>query len=1074
MSCNPRTGTRALLSQWIRIVIVGYAAMLANSTNCVAASDNIFSVDITVTDAASKRPVRFATVFLIGPTAVSGITDERGRVLMTPLQRGSYTGKISKSGYIPTSVRHIEVGSAEELSVAATLSQTLKTIGSVIVKSARSLSASSVTDNSAGRVVSGSLVSALDLDPTISLGIGQGNASTVSINGHSPSETAIYVDGAPLSPLGVSTNTRALNSGLFDSVAVSSSSAASFGGTAQFHVPDPTLAPSVSFDVRYEQFDRSSISIFGRGTIGNIGLSLGHSTQGYNDVLNGRMFLDTSGLDYRHDAAATTISDVFKVRVPLNPTNVLTGLVLSSRFGQDDYCKNFSALLPCGFGPGNFTRQNLQTFQIRDTTIVGRTSIDLTLFTTRQAIHDFEGNRLSDGAPIPFIADAIVKTQGLSFTATRAAGKRHNFGIKFLSLNTGVSGGPSTDGTSAPAQQSSLQTMMLSDTIKMSRTTTLQAQIGFAKSSGSLWSPSAEAGIVWAPTDRDRLAASYSGGNRQPDPFVATGFTIPQQLRFDCSAKLAFGAGPTLGSAAQDSSSAQLSWSHRFGLSQVSVSFHRDIVHGDVLQADIPGSAFDGSAFPPTYFSEVSALFGSPVGCGTPGTVTPDRVNFSSSLVGSAKYEGGNLLARVALGHGLIAMPYYGTTVASAIGNAVHIPIGSTVLPGLQLPHVPLHKRGITLDWKSPGSAIESILNIQQTSANNPNNLPAYTTVALGTALKLQQGQLIISISNLFNQDAGLFASPQNMQPLPRYKAPPLSTLTQPLEPRIFRVEYRATVGLPYQQLGNPQSENLAEQTSTSFSLAPFPTTAPANAFEIASDNSTCGPESVAVAKPVLETLARYVASGSFVASKDLTNGAFAALRRGINGYTLLIGSSRKSVINALFSCASLHGGSDNDVRARGLYAPSLTESEKFDILFYPTVGLYVTGIISAAPQKILFKPLPRLPPRDPFSPLANAQCPVSVRAPAGLVLNELKDYFHDMQIAVKPTTPRELQIAEYHSPKTWFGIRFADAQLQSAILQCANIASGNAEDLRKLGVNGLDLPALNYAASLGLYTLER
>ena len=78
---------------------------------------------------------------------------------------------------------------------------------------------------------------------------------------------------------------------------------------------------------------------------------------------------------------------------------------------------------------------------------------------------------------------------------------------------------------------------------------------------------------------------------------------------------------------------------------------------------------------------------------------------------------------------------------------------------------MPLQKAGIVLDYKAPNSMFEWLADAQHVGANNPNNLPAYTTFDAGVTAQLTRGTLTFAATNITNAYAGVFASPANAVP---------------------------------------------------------------------------------------------------------------------------------------------------------------------------------------------------------------------------------------------------------------------------------------------------------------------
>ena len=103
--------------------------------------------------------------------------------------------------------------------------------------------------------------------------------------------------------------------------------------------------------------------------------------------------------------------------------------------------------------------------------------------------------------------------------------------------------------------------------------------------------------------------------------------------------------------------------------------------------------------------------------------------------------QGFSITAQIPIGRNL-AFPTYATTNSyySSLDPRLLAP-GSYYSVGLQIPHVPLHKAGVIIDGAVPHSRLEWLADIEFTSANNPQNLPAYTIYNAG-AISLPRGSL--------------------------------------------------------------------------------------------------------------------------------------------------------------------------------------------------------------------------------------------------------------------------------------------------------------------------------------------
>jgi|GEM_PF-4671755 len=1063
---------KTIATAWFQAVFTTIIVGMIALSRALALPTGTSSLQVDVIDASTRKPLSLVNVSVIGPVVRIGFTDAHGTVRFENLLPGNYYVRLAKLQYKSSTLPNLLISDGADSNITMSMSKVLKTIGAVTVKASPNISGSHIGDTSPERTVSGSLISALELNPFINSAAGAGNSQQVSVDGHPPGATGLFVDGAPAAPIGVPANLRSVNTELFDSAEILRDAPGLSGGAFNLHIPDPTLAPSYLLEGAYNSFDRSRDAIWVRGTIGRLGYSLAGGSSGYNDLLNGMRYMDSSGLDYVHDASSIARTAAVKLRYPLSQGDIVLANIVASDGRAADYCRQFSANMPCGYGPGNYTSDRLRTLQLRDILMLGAVSTSLQFFSTNERIEDNQRNRYVNNIATPVLAQFTARTTGFSLMLSSSIGRRSTLSTNFLSQHTSFSGSTiaGTISAGSPTQNFAFNAANLAAAIHLSPMASLALQGGLSAATGSGTTANGLAAVTLEPTRVDRINVAYSAGNLQMPQVVSNGISDAGSLQFNCQANVAYGYGPGRSAPGSDSSVARLSWLHRFVNAQLLFTLQRTVVRDDLITAYVNGQAFSDSTFPPGYFATASSLYASPLQCGRHLAIGPQNVYYLTPFDVTTRYDNESVLTKIALGHGFIAMPYYVTSAATALAAATGAPSGTGLVAGSQLPNVPLHKYGMTLDWKAPRSALETVINVTHVSTNNANNLPRYTIFSAGTIFPLEQGNLTVSVTNLFNQFSGVFVSPQNAVPLMTSRGAPIPVLATPLEPRSFHIEYRVQIGQPeFRPAPRDLESELGADTSASFSLEPFPAQSPANAFELATNNPSCGPEDASIARQLLEALSGYVTAGNFVDSKTIPFGVEVRHHVTAGGYVLLVGGGARGAMTALFACANIHGGSNSDVRARGLYVPSLEESRKFDLLFDPRVGFYITNFFATNPVELRLRPLPDVPPADPFS-VSSASCPSELKNAAALTLSSLRRYFANVASGQSETAPQGISIVEHHDPNQWFEMRFSDPQLSSAVLQCAAVAAGTLEQLRKFGVSGVRTPNLGYAAPLGLY----
>ena len=1040
-----------------------------------AIADSSASVEVTVLDTPSKLPIVYASVFLIGPRNVSGVTDSAGKVRFDGLPSGQYTVRVTKGGYVAASLRDFDLDPGKEIELTASLSKpsALRTIASITVKASSSISVTSIDQDSAASRVSQSLVDALGLLPGVDLGAPSVGASErASIEGRPFADTGTSLDGIPLAPPGQSSNLRPLDADLFGSLRLDQNTThGSPGGSLDFSTLNPTISWLGSIAASTGTLGQNLFGFSERGTFGYVGLSYAHSAHTTVGPLQGLTYLDASGIDYSHDDSASTAGDVIKARVPIG-SQVVTVTGLSSTSWDSLICRPFGAHLPCGYGPYNSENEHLSTVQVRDALVLGKTSWSFALFSNNERVDVDQSNRLFLGEPFPLEATASILSKGLTLNASLPAGRLHSLGFSAFAITSSGTSAGSGEIMIAPASTALFENIAVSDSISLGDRLQAFVQAGVARNSVT-GAPYTQLSATYRPGFNNRFGMSAELGSLNAPTTEISGVSSAQDLQFDCAGNVATGVGPTKPSDRSTSSSLRLYWTHRQRQVQTLISIYRQEQYNASIPLTVAADAIAATNFFPGYFQTVQSVYQSAAGCLTNADLPKSNIFYSvSQVVPTQTYVGGTAALKIALGPSIIAAPYYSVTQASENGGGGYILApSSTVIPGRQLPNVPFSKEGLVLDGES--RSFEALVSFQHVDTNNANNLPAYSTLAAGLALHLKHGTISLLGTNLTNQFTGGFATPKSAVPLNLQSGAHLPTLAVPLPPRTFLVRYRVAIGMAAPPPASVDNEN--QGVETNFTLEPFPATTPANPYALNTTSENCGPEQAHIAGPILESLRVYVTNLAQGTGADLDANGIRFSRRSNSGqYVVLVGGEPK-LIAALFACGIVHGGSAPDVAAWHLYIPTKQESRDFDLVFAPAVGLYVTGEIQETiPTHVQFSPLPTTAPNAPFS-INNdsSRCPSNQRPAAQSMLNALNSYFAKPG-NIRGATPEPWVIQSHSSgSQEWFELSLPDPALREAILDCAKISSGAISEIRKAGLDAAARPSLNFAWRWGLYVEE-
>jgi hypothetical protein len=1035
------------------------------------------TLTISISDAQTGKPVALALVSLRGPAPFQGLTDGTGNVGFDNVPCGSYAALISKTGYLPTSIRTLTVPQAEDVKISATLSRLAKIIARVAVTSKPKPASTSVLSDGTQALVNGSTVGALQQSPLANTLLQSNGQTTLSIEGHDPSQTGLLVDGLPLAPQGALTNLASIGSDLFESVDViesKDSSELASGGAADFQIPNPTLQFQTAGLESYSSFDSSRDSLFVRGTSGFIGYSFGHSTNGYDSVLNGKSYLDVSGFRYAHDAATLNQANVLKLRFPTSATNVVTASWLSSTYYASDFCNELSGLLPCGVGPVAGSKQTINSWQVRDAAVTGRIGLDLAIFASAIDGSDDQNSASFLGEPDPLAVSYDARSRGATLKASLFSTGPSQWSLSALTYSSDTSGNAQLlNVLNAPvnAQSTGFFSVGIQDAVNAFSKVSIATRLGVNRTTGARSALFGAIDSTWTPSSRDKLIFSASAGSLFPAVFPASGLSQVSAIQFDCSSGTAYGSAPG-SNAAQPSEDAQAraTFSHSQQNFDVSVEVYGQILHGALLTGYIDGSAISPGQYPQGYLDQISAYYGSSFGCNQPTKLSYEDLALRESMFGTAVYQGANGRIRYSLGHGFLLDSYYAFTGAKGTATIV----GSTLNPSTQLLGVPLQKMGALLDWKTPSDSTELAVSAQHVSANSLGYLPAHTAFSTGARFGTSHGDIELSVANIFNTFGETFGSPAIGETVGRVGAAPLQLIGLPLAPRTFQVAYRFRTGATSANAtSSSQDQGLA--TSASVSAAPLTTLGRGDPFEINRSNDQCGPESLQFVEPFFSALRSYIGSGQISPVHQLPMGIRVYYRTtGAGRSAFLIEGTRPAVNAAIIACITLHAGSVEDAQHMGLYAPTTADPHNL-VNFMPSLGFYAvfnkanSVVRHATIRPLSARKISTAVNESAFKLDANAtSCSTDVRPAATYILNQLQQYF-----AASTRTPIEgLSILSHGTSNVWYELRFDDPHEAEALRSCAVIYDVTVHDARRYGISG-SADNLNFYPAIGLYVFN-
>jgi hypothetical protein len=1123
-----------------RFLAAAIAAFMALSVSPVSAQSDSGQISIVVSDASTKQPVGLARVLLDGAVIISELTGTNGKVTFTDVPDGIYRARIIKRGYQSLTSASFEVLDGRIVTVDVALiadTGSLKVIGTVSVKASATISSTSIDQNSPQRRLSDDLAGALNKLSGVSVTTSSDDSDatqTISLEGHDPSQTALTLDGIPLNAPGSAGNLRGFASDLFSGASVhSGATLGGLGGSVNFTTIQPTLSWLSQLSASVGSNGKYNYSLAESGSLGKLGVAVQSVYRTSPSLVDGDYYLDASGLAYDHQGDADYSGNLLKLRYEFGDSQSLTGTFLNSARDTDLVCLRQGAppALPCGYGPDNTSDGSVQLYALTDNALVGATQLQASVYSTTSTNVLDQLDRyvnISTGPlPVPFNEPSgfstLGRTSGFSVNATLPAQQHHTFSVQAYGTSSQnettplvVQSVPYYNGS----QTTNYDALSVTDTIHSSDKLTLAESLGVSTATGSggvtaLGSLAA----TWRPTTSDTYSASYSLGGVAATAGRSQILSDPASLRFTCAGDplqdTAYGSAPGDQPGPSSSISYRVGYTRALHGGNVSLQLYRQTQAGVLLPIQVNGSVLAGAGLlPPGYLDQVQELYDSPAGCNLKaGTPFGAQQLYFATPVGGVKrvYQGASLTGYATFGN-LVVQPFYNVTVSNVQSNSPYLvnPY-SIVISGAQLPNQPLQRAGIVFDYKSPHSIFEWLADAQYTAANNPNNLPAYTTFDAGVTASLNRGTLTFAASNITNTFGGIFSSPVNAVPYQTLGGFAIPTIARPLAPRSYSVTYGVKFG--------PGAA--ASQTGSAFNVprgaqgrqggpgggpggqgpggqgpgggggfrnlfGPMPASPPPDPLGVVANPERCSAADASKAGALSAELKAYVAQieaaktaagyPATLASPSLPDASVVYHGMGTT-YALTIVVKGSAGIRALAGCFALHVARADDVTARKLYAPQSTLFLVPQLNFMPAVGLYVVARRQQAGQETfrVYK-LPTTPPKAPFAARAAGDaCTGDTRNLAIQALDELQKYFAAVAGTMRLTTPPKapnwtITAHAAAGGAAWYELDPADPSVLGALLQCGRVSATTPDEIKTRGFDGKLVPELNYAQPLGLY----
>lgn len=785
-----------------RGLFVLWACLAAVTAPVAAQSQEPGTIIVTVIDAVTKKPIDNAQVFLLGgDTPQSSLTNLKGLLIFDGIQPGSYRVRVDAEGYQQTNTAvEIYEGQRVHVDVALALSVPLKTIASVVSKgSVVNINVEEANAQSAQRRISQTLSDALNKLAGVSVNnelYGAGSSFNVSLRGADASQTGYNIDGIRIN--GAAAQAIGGMQDLFSGASVNfAPSAGNSAGTINFNTLQPSKAWNYGFNGAIGNYSRTLGVWWATGGFGKASFALAHSGGGQVGPLNGTLYQDQTGATYMHSGGFSRDANLVKLSLALSPVSTFKYALLGGVFNSTSICSNATTILPCSYGPDNVNRTDSEFQTITFSSLLGHVQFNTDASFGKFKIVGDEPARAVNGIVIPLFSDSVTPFGNFDMRFSSTA-RRHT-------LTGGYFGGSQT--TTYTSTFNGLQTVQstlatryastyLSLRSKASDRLTFEHAISQSSATNSVPALEFYEDLTWQPAVADVFEAGFGVGSASGfggfSPTLGDAFSAD----YDCFNHSVFVQGPSDQPGPQSSTTYNLAWRHTMRGGFVNISLYRNHFVGQDQRGAVPIGAEPSSLFPngslSDYLASLQQVWSRPGVCGSV-PFDPSAVYISQTMSGLTQVtQGFSVTGQIPLGKNLTLFPTYATTNAyySALDPRLLGP-NSYYGIGLQVPRVPLHKAGLIIDGVVPHTPFEWLADAEFTSANNQQNLPAYTVYNAGVVVKLPRGSLSFLAANIFGTHTALFSTYEAINPMPLQGGGTFAFSTTPLPPRSITLQYQ-------------------------------------------------------------------------------------------------------------------------------------------------------------------------------------------------------------------------------------------------------------------------------------------
>lgn len=1033
-----------------RRVVIGIATTLAIATAPAYSAVVLTSVDVSVTDSATRKPVALARVRLVRNSPLLTFTNASGRAHLPDIPAGNITLRIFRKGYVPRDVSLALVADTD-VDIALQPIGAIGAIGRTEVHALRHPDFVSASDS--GSTFGDSLVGALDALPNVeTVDSGRSSFQAIAIDGNGADQTGFSFDGVPLA-LGGSTGSLPRVAGdLFESSGLGGEPSQANRSNIDFHALRPTLSWQARQFASLSAHDSSLFRTQVTGSVGEVGVSTALAFRRNRSSISDKAFIDQSGASSDHGDANESIGALLNLQYS-DDLNQYALRIVSSTTSGGDSCHFDVSDLPCGYGADDRISNALSSLQGTISHVSEGANYSVAAFLNSQSQRDDGLSRRQFTIPSAAYLAQSTALAGIAVNAEKSWGKsRLNSYLLGGSGRFGYVSGGTYDHAVATGIFRFLRSN-ITDTYDFNKHFGVNVGASADASTNAALRIGASAGLTFRPTRRSDVVATYTRSSAPSYPSVQATISAPQTAIFDCKTRTALITGGGQSGIGPEQSTLRLGYDWRNARSVFSLAAIDNRITNSTVNDLV---ALDGlrSPLPPDFISQLQALYGSRSGC-APDLLNPQSIMLSTSAPADRHYQAFSGFASAIVNR--VSLEASITAARNIVSSISNVPSGGSLLTvGSPVPGTASFKAMFLVGVPFKSATI--LLRTEYYGMNNVFDRPPFDVVSIGLNRPAGRGRMSLAVANLGNIGSGSFITDSVLRSsLPDGRLVP--RFAYPLTGRSIIAQFSVNVGRP--AVSVPEAD-----PTDGFSALPSITVKPlviddaATAYRPKDD---CKSDY----RKLYNTFGRNLRS--FVASSrprwEVQPFEFVRVREGSRSGIAVLELSAKA-LQVVVSCSDLHVGDVGAADQIGVVAnPDTPVPGDGGLYFSNKVGLYL--IQGKRSSSFSYRHPGASLPGDPLA--ITPSCPANLRGAASVLAAALRDAIDKAGAA--DTRVEGWRLTAHHDSggHSWTELALDDPALTAAVDNCFMITEVRASvEGERFG--GSPQPSYNYSKALGIF----